>query len=778
MSRPLLSIGVLLKVHQAAIEAGLAHSRDALLTGIHSGFVMSIPVAPTPSGQLLSDLHTLNDVDRLADGSVPLALWLANAASLAGPRSQSEVFRRAREAATAGSGHVSREPASFETAPRPTDSLHDVKDSDWRHAAVRCFLAFDAADARFAHELEKHLAPLIRQNSISIWGMHRIHAGADVRQEIDTHLRSAQMVLLLVSADFLASESLNADIVEPALRQRSTGMKVIPILVRPCSFWHSPLGNLQPLPASGEPISSARSTEAAFAEVARSLREIIYLRAGIPVESASAAGEPSAMGGGRTRGDVVAGRSLHNLGPPKPPRRIHEIFRPFGEPEATYVEPQEFRALAGALSMMGRGLVVEGPSGIGKTTAVRKALARTEGVRWLHVLKPKDGEALDRIVGEATLTGHLVIDDFHRLTDSRKSAVADFIKLTADEPRPNAKVTVIGLTDARQPLFRGDSNLTGRVTVVRFGRQPSEKILELITKGEEEANIRFKNRDELLIAARGSFIIAQQLCLEAALRAGIEETQPVTINVDVPSSAVVEEVMGSLRAAFEHAVLDFIASDINDSPRGVCFALLWVLSKSEGGSVGVGEVGYHVEELQDAVNRLDRSELQRRVEASGLQRYLFCNAGSLSVEDPQFAFYLQHLQRVGGWKDLAERANLVVSLEGQLRLAVRRVEEATSEPAHFLDIRPFPWWHKDADQLFHILLEAYVKPADAKALAQRAGVSLHDWDPSGGALKSWHSLLETTSQQNKIRALVSAALDDANIKDYHGALKALLIARE
>jgi MoxR-like ATPase len=54
---------------------------------------------------------------------------------------------------------------------------------------------------------------------------------------------------------------------------------------------------------------------------------------------------------------------------------LEDVFKRSGLPTYTFVEPAEYRHLKIALRTPGRGVVIEGPSGIGKTTAVRRAAA-------------------------------------------------------------------------------------------------------------------------------------------------------------------------------------------------------------------------------------------------------------------------------------------------------------------------------------------------------------------------------------------------------------------
>lgn len=82
-------------LHGAALSARLGGRRAGLLAGVEAGFVATLPQAATPGEQLLTDLDELNAVRALADGSVPLAIWLGNAVRLAGGRVEVTIFERA-----------------------------------------------------------------------------------------------------------------------------------------------------------------------------------------------------------------------------------------------------------------------------------------------------------------------------------------------------------------------------------------------------------------------------------------------------------------------------------------------------------------------------------------------------------------------------------------------------------------------------------------------------------------------------------------------------------
>lgn len=85
----------ILELRDAAISAGFAQSRRVLLAGIDRAFIVGLREVDAPGEQILIDLVALRDAGALTDGSVPLALWLQNAAVLARSRKEAIIFQRA-----------------------------------------------------------------------------------------------------------------------------------------------------------------------------------------------------------------------------------------------------------------------------------------------------------------------------------------------------------------------------------------------------------------------------------------------------------------------------------------------------------------------------------------------------------------------------------------------------------------------------------------------------------------------------------------------------------
>src|ERR1700736_3934201 len=127
---------------------------------------------------------------------------------------------------------------------------------------VEVFCCYSHADEAWLRKLETHLSLLQRQGLISLWHDRLIAPGTDWAKSIDTYLETASVILLLVSADFLASDYCYSLEMKRALeRQESGEAQVVPILVRPVDWKGAPFAHLQALPTDARPIASWRSKE-------------------------------------------------------------------------------------------------------------------------------------------------------------------------------------------------------------------------------------------------------------------------------------------------------------------------------------------------------------------------------------------------------------------------------------------------------------------------------------------------------------------------------------
>jgi hypothetical protein len=115
--------------------------------------------------------------------------------------------------------------------------------------AIRVSFSYSHEDEVHRDELAKHLRQLEREGAIENWHDRKIEAGDDWKRTIDARLESADVILLLVSSDFLASEYCVDLELKRALERSEAGATiVIPVIVRACDWTHSSFAKLQALP--------------------------------------------------------------------------------------------------------------------------------------------------------------------------------------------------------------------------------------------------------------------------------------------------------------------------------------------------------------------------------------------------------------------------------------------------------------------------------------------------------------------------------------------------
>jgi len=143
--------------------------------------------------------------------------------------------------------------------------------------AVNIFFCYAHEDEDLLNKLKKHLWPLQRQGLIDVWHDRDISAGTEWEREISQHLNEAQIILLLVSSDFMYSEYCYGVEMKRAIERHQRGeVRVIPIIVRPV-YWQGVLGNIQALPTDAKPVVDRQwhTLDEALYDVAEGIRTVV-----------------------------------------------------------------------------------------------------------------------------------------------------------------------------------------------------------------------------------------------------------------------------------------------------------------------------------------------------------------------------------------------------------------------------------------------------------------------------------------------------------------------
>jgi TIR domain len=122
--------------------------------------------------------------------------------------------------------------------------------------ALKLFVSYNHLDAKYKDDLVKHIDPLRRLKLIDTWFDGKIQAGKNIDDEIRAELASSDIILLLVSIDYLNSYYCVEIEMEEAMARHETGKsQVIPVILSSCMWQHMPFSKLKSLPSDAKAVA-------------------------------------------------------------------------------------------------------------------------------------------------------------------------------------------------------------------------------------------------------------------------------------------------------------------------------------------------------------------------------------------------------------------------------------------------------------------------------------------------------------------------------------------
>ncbi len=137
------------------------------------------------------------------------------------------------------------------------------------------FISYSADDEKFKHELETHLVMLKRKGTIRPWHSQQMEAGSEWEKEIGNLIDQSQIILLLISPSFLASDQLYDQEMQQAMKRHESGdARVVPIIIRSANIAETPFSKLLVLPRNRQPIDTWRNRDEIWARIAEEIRDV------------------------------------------------------------------------------------------------------------------------------------------------------------------------------------------------------------------------------------------------------------------------------------------------------------------------------------------------------------------------------------------------------------------------------------------------------------------------------------------------------------------------
>lgn len=140
---------------------------------------------------------------------------------------------------------------------------------------VKVFVSYSHRDENLRAVLETHLALLKNQGVLQVWHDRQIRAGEEFDASINQQIDEADIILLLISPDFIASSYCwSVELKRAMERHDAKSTRVIPIILRACDWHSASFGKLLAAPKDGKPVRLWSDLDEAFLDVAKHIRSV------------------------------------------------------------------------------------------------------------------------------------------------------------------------------------------------------------------------------------------------------------------------------------------------------------------------------------------------------------------------------------------------------------------------------------------------------------------------------------------------------------------------
>lgn len=330
-------------------------------------------------------------------------------------------------------------------------------------------------------------------------------------------------------------------------------------------------------------------------------------------------------------------------------QHTRDVFKKSGFPHLTFVAHPKQIEIEESMLTAGRGIVIEGSSGVGKTTCIKKIIETvTPGYIILSGKKDYDVEIIKSIMPGRNF-GKVVIDDFHDLDDDIKRNIARTMKTVADDEEEDNRLVIIGINKAGVPLIEFTKDVAARIDIYKINRVDDERIAELIGLGEEALNISFQVKRDTISDSHGCFSIAQNICNKICLSNQVRETVKDEAGKVLTTNLydIKEDMMEASERLYKPLARKFaIGPTYSPEGRAPYLHILYWLSQSSDWTINLQEVSDAKTEMRQSLKPLLRDKLKQFMndnpDFSDLL-YYDDNTKTVSVENPRFMYFIKNI---------------------------------------------------------------------------------------------------------------------------------------
>lgn len=345
---------------------------------------------------------------------------------------------------------------------------------------------------------------------------------------------------------------------------------------------------------------------------------------------------------------------------------VEEIFRTEGVPEFTFVRPANFSDLLVDIRKPGKPVIVEGQSGTGKTTAVKKILAEAlpnSGFVYLSARKSQDMPLIIDLANNST-AGKYIIDDFHRLSSDLQAKIADIVKLSAEESDDSRfpKIVIIGINRVGSGLIHLVHDIAKRCGIHHIAPASIQSATELMKKGEEKLNICLGDYSLIFSETRGDYWLTQLVCQSLCLMSDVTETQEVEKTLTFTSTELRKRVVTRLEHGYEEAVKEFCRGKRFRANNDPYLKVLKCVGEQESSIVDLTELANSNAEVRGSINNIKERRLSILIESKPIcEKHFYYNSETkfFAIEDPALFYYLKHVD----WDEIKKACGFRVGVK-------------------------------------------------------------------------------------------------------------------
>ncbi len=350
--------------------------------------------------------------------------------------------------------------------------------------------------------------------------------------------------------------------------------------------------------------------------------------------------------------------------------QLDEVFNEAQIPTLTYVPPAEAKQLRASLKTKGKHVTLVGASGSGKSTVAEKILAEvfpdanrvhkfsgrtyTSESSVISILGKEFQEEPSAAAVEPWLQAYdlVVIDDVHHLSYEARQELARMLKLWHEK---GIKFLLIGIAKTSDQILGSDPELAIRNDVHTLAAQDAEFLKRVLVKGEAALNVEFDDSFEAaaVSAAKGLPAIFQAMCRIACVECDVEHTETTKKPVNTELSAIGRSVVRMFDPKYFLRLVGLAqgrrqARAVHDT----FFEIVDALGRSSKTQISKPELYRKiVGSVQDPELKKRKStsfyramdSLQKTIEERKLDDILIFESETLSIDDPLFRFYLDHV---------------------------------------------------------------------------------------------------------------------------------------